>query len=168
MAQRNSEYGERIEQQSAIIDVLKAMSSSPDDTAAGVRPHHPQSAGICAADHGARFSNTTADWFTCARHAPAIDPELVANYAAAFPMEPTHASTSCRAILDKQIVHICDLDAELGLLQIARDIGVKSVLSIPLLRDGAAIGAFTINTRMNQVASPTAKSRWSRPSPNRR
>ncbi len=32
LAKRNSEYGERIEHQSATIDVLKAMSSSPDDT----------------------------------------------------------------------------------------------------------------------------------------
>ena len=28
---RNSEYGERIEQQSATIDVLKVMSASPGD-----------------------------------------------------------------------------------------------------------------------------------------
>ena len=32
LAQRNSEYGERIEHQSATIDVLKAMSASPGDT----------------------------------------------------------------------------------------------------------------------------------------
>src|SRR5262249_18019736 len=31
LAQRNSEYGERIEHQSATIDVLKAMSNSPGD-----------------------------------------------------------------------------------------------------------------------------------------
>ena len=31
LAGRNSEYGERIEQQSATIDVLKVMSASPDD-----------------------------------------------------------------------------------------------------------------------------------------
>src|SRR6516164_5864593 len=29
LAYRNSEFGERIEQQSAIVDVLKAMSASP-------------------------------------------------------------------------------------------------------------------------------------------
>ena len=31
LAERNSEFGERIEQQSATIDVLKAMSASPGD-----------------------------------------------------------------------------------------------------------------------------------------
>ena len=31
LAQRNSEYGERIEHQSATIDVLKVMSASPGD-----------------------------------------------------------------------------------------------------------------------------------------
>ena len=31
LAARNSEYGERIEQQSATIDVLKVMSASPGD-----------------------------------------------------------------------------------------------------------------------------------------
>ena len=32
LAQRNSDYGERIDQQAATIDVLKVMSSTPDDT----------------------------------------------------------------------------------------------------------------------------------------
>src|SRR5450631_2158435 len=32
LSQRNSEYGERIEHQSATIDVLKVMSASPGDT----------------------------------------------------------------------------------------------------------------------------------------
>ena len=31
LAQRNTEYSERIEHQAATIDVLKAMSASPDD-----------------------------------------------------------------------------------------------------------------------------------------
>jgi hypothetical protein len=31
LAEPNSEYGERIEQQSAVVDVLKAMPASPDD-----------------------------------------------------------------------------------------------------------------------------------------
>jgi len=31
LAQHNSEYGERIEQQTATIDVLKVMSASPND-----------------------------------------------------------------------------------------------------------------------------------------
>ena len=31
LAQRNSEFGERIEQQATTIEVLKVMSASPDD-----------------------------------------------------------------------------------------------------------------------------------------
>ena len=41
LAERNSEYGERIEHQSATIDVLKAMSASPDDHPTGVRSDCP-------------------------------------------------------------------------------------------------------------------------------
>ena len=41
LATRNSEYGERIEQQSATIDVLKMMSASPGDRAACLRPDRP-------------------------------------------------------------------------------------------------------------------------------
>ena len=37
LARRNSEYGERIEQQAATIDVLKVMSASPGDCTAGFR-----------------------------------------------------------------------------------------------------------------------------------
>ena len=38
LAQRNSEFGERIEHQTATIDVLKVMSASPGRSTAGVRP----------------------------------------------------------------------------------------------------------------------------------
>ena len=45
LAARNSEFGERIEHQSATIDVLKAMSALTGRSAAGVRLDHPQGAG---------------------------------------------------------------------------------------------------------------------------
>jgi hypothetical protein len=47
LAARNSEYGERIEQQSATIDVLKAMSASPGDAQPVfelIAPDRPQGA----------------------------------------------------------------------------------------------------------------------------
>src|SRR4051794_18185409 len=59
-------------------------------------------------------------------------------------MVPTRASITCRAILDRKIVHIRDMQAEPGLLAIVRDLGHKSNLAIPFLREGAAIGVIAL------------------------
>ena len=39
-----------------------------------------------------------------------------------FPMVPTRGSIVCRAILDRQIVHVRDMDAEPGSLRRARNV----------------------------------------------
>ena len=65
-------------------------------------------------------------------------------YERLFPMVPTRGSIMCRAILDRHIIHIRDKEAEPGLAQPIRDLSWKSNLSIPLLRDGAAIGAISL------------------------
>ena len=69
-------------------------------------------------------------------------------YAAAFPSAPTRGSISCRAILDREIVHIRDTDADLELSQVGRELHkatlVRSQISIPLMRDGQAIGAISL------------------------
>ncbi len=49
LAQRNSEYGERIEQQSAAIDVLRVMSSTPDDTQAVFKLIAARTRELCGA-----------------------------------------------------------------------------------------------------------------------
>ena len=51
-----------------------------------------------------------------------------------------------RAILDKQVIHIRDLQAEQNLLPVVRALGIRSTLAIPMLRDGAAVGAFVVNS----------------------
>ena len=50
LAQRNSEYGERIEQQSATIDVLKVMSASPGDAQPVFRLIVERARAFCEAD----------------------------------------------------------------------------------------------------------------------
>jgi GAF domain-containing protein len=145
LAQRNSEYGERIEHQSATIDVLKAMSISPDDAQPVFDLITRRAQDLCG--------STSAGIFI-------YDGELVhmrsvygvrhmtgfSEFAAAFPMRPSRGSIPCRAILDKGLVHVRDMAVEPGLLPIVRGLGINSVLALPLLREGAAIGAFGINS----------------------
>src|ERR1700730_16699175 len=140
---RNSESGERIEHQSATIDVLKAMSASPGD------PHPVFDLIVRSARD--LCNTTTAGLFE-------FDGELVhlrswvgreaygtldavEAYERLFPMVPTRGSITCRAILDRQTVHVRDMASEPGVSAAVRDIGHKSQISLPLLRDGATIGA---------------------------
>ena len=51
LAQRNSEYGERIEQQAATIDVLKVMSASPGDARPVFELIVERARCFCGADH---------------------------------------------------------------------------------------------------------------------
>ena len=145
LARHNTEFGERIEYQAATIDVLKAMSASPgdpqpvfdlivrraqelcDSKAAGIYEYDGELVHLRSV-YGARDIAGAAPYFT------------------AFPMMPIRGSIACRAVLDKQVIHIRDTEAEPELLPIVRDLGIRSTLAIPLLRDGAAIGSFAINS----------------------
>ena len=147
LAARNSEYGERIEHQSATIDVLKAMSASPGNPQPVfdmiVRRAQELCDGwgvtLCEFDgHLVHLSALCGKW----------EPSAVAAYRAAHPLVPTRASITCRAILDRQLVHIRDIDAEPQLLQVMRNIGWKSNLALPLLRNGVAIGAISLTSEI--------------------
>ena len=59
-------------------------------------------------------------------------------------MVPTRGSITCRTILDRQIVHVRDIATEPGVSAAVRNLGHKSHISLPLLRDGAAIGAVAL------------------------
>jgi two-component system, NtrC family, sensor kinase len=61
-------------------------------------------------------------------------------------MVPTRGSIACRAILDREIIHVRDLATEPGVSAAVRNLGNKSNISLPLLRDGAAIGAVSLTS----------------------
>jgi hypothetical protein len=72
-----------------------------------------------------------------------------------LPMAPALRLLSAPAILDRQIVHIRVKHAAPALFPAAHDVGAKSLLALPLLRDGEAIGA--IVNSMESAASLTAQ-----------
>jgi GAF domain-containing protein len=60
---------------------------------------------------------------------------------------------TCRAILDGTILHVRDMDAEPGVSPEVRALGFKTQVSIPLMRDGRAIGAIsTSSPRVDSVS----------------
>src|SRR6202030_2400895 len=141
LAERNSEYGERIEHQSATIDVLKVMSASPGD---------PQPVFDLIARRARDLCNTTTTTvhefdgeLVHLRSSVGVEaygtPEADEAYRRLFPMVPTRGSIACRAILDRQTIHVRDMATVPGVSAAVRNLGYKSQISLPLLRDGAAI-----------------------------
>src|SRR5262245_14731970 len=73
-------------------------------------------------------------------------PEALEAARRVFPARPTRALRAARAILDRAVVHVPDaeLDSEFQDPALGRAIGYRSVLSVPMLREGAPIGAISV------------------------
>ena len=61
-------------------------------------------------------------------------------------MQPGRGSATGRAAIEGKAVHIADVhaDPEYVATGISEAAGYRTVLAVPLLRDGAMIGAFTV------------------------
>ena len=147
LAERNSEYGERIEQQDATIDVLKVMSSTPDNTQRVFDLIVRRATELCNGDASALFEFDgelvrLSSWFW---NTP--DEAALVSYVRLFPQLPSRGSLVGQAILDKRIIHVRDYDKEPNTPPVLRDLGSRSRVMLPLLRDGDAIGAIALNAR---------------------
>ena len=147
LAARNSEYGERIEHQSATIDVLKAMSASPGDPQPVFDLIVRRARELCNAPNAGlfEFDGELVHRRSSVGQEAYATPDAREAYARLFPMVPTRSSIACRAILDRQTIHVRDMTTAPGVSAAVRNLGHKSQLSLPLLRDGAAIGAVSLS-----------------------
>jgi GAF domain-containing protein len=145
LAERNTAFAERIDHQAATIDVLKQMSASPADA----RPVFDLICDQARALLGTptvslyEYDGTLVHYWAKSRDASFGDAAARAVYDAAWPRVPDRGSLTCRAILDATTVHIRDMDGEPGVSADIRALGWKTQVSIPLVRDGRAIGAIT-------------------------
>jgi GAF domain-containing protein len=63
-----------------------------------------------------------------------------------LPAPPSRALPAGRAILGRTVIHLPDieLDQEFGHPELPRAVGFRSVLSVPMLRDGVPLGAISV------------------------
>jgi two-component system, NtrC family, sensor kinase len=147
LAQRNTEYSEWIEHQAATIEVLRAMSASPGDPRPVFDLIATRARDLCGA-YGStvyEFDGTLIQW----RAATGVSDDASVREAveAMYPMAPSREWPVGRAIMDRQIIHISDLETELWLNPAMRGITAKSSLVIPLMRGDVVIGALALGSR---------------------
>src|SRR5262245_43891101 len=135
----NRERAEAQEQQAATSEILRVISSSPTDLQPVFDTIVRNAANVCGAFDATLALAAGDDFVIPAHHGPIPRPPI-----GAVPMRGTVTGL---AIREARTVHVADLlateDFPVG-RDLARASGYRTVLIVPLLREGAAIGAIAI------------------------
>jgi two-component system NtrC family sensor kinase len=141
------ELAESLEQQTAISDILRVISSSPDDVQPVFDTVAERAARIC----GAQFVDIIVVQDDVMHQKASFGNLRGLDADETVPLDRT--TIMGRSICDKKPVHIPDVlatghDFPSG-LQLAIRFGHRTVLSVPLIREGRALG--TILVRRTEV-----------------
>jgi signal transduction histidine kinase/putative methionine-R-sulfoxide reductase with GAF domain len=140
---RNRELTEALQQQTATSDILRVISRSPTD----VQPVFDTIAAAALRLCGARSANVfTFDGELL--HATAIrvvNPEGAEAVRRLFPRPPDRTTVAGRAVLACRLTAIHDVLAESDYaFKGGAQWGFRSVLGVPLMREGTPIGAIAV------------------------
>jgi two-component system NtrC family sensor kinase len=138
-----SELRESLQQQTATADVLKVISRSTFDLQTVLNTLTESAARLCQADKGAIMMRDGDLYRIRANYG--FSDEAV-QFALINPLQPDRGSATGRAALEGRAIHIPDAlaDPEYRAAGYHKAFGYRSMLAIPLLREGTAIGTFTL------------------------
>jgi GAF domain-containing protein/sensor histidine kinase YesM len=138
-----NETKEALEQQTAISEILRAISSSPTDVQPVLDAIAERAARICDAASASIYLTEGDMLRHLASKGPGAEPVM---HVDTFPIN--RDSISGRAILDQKTMHIRDMLAEAHeyplSAEIAHDLGHRSVVVTPLFREGKPFGTIVL------------------------
>jgi GAF domain-containing protein len=148
LRQRTADLSESLEQQTATSQVLSVISSSPGELEPVFNAMLESATRICEARFGNLFLYADNAFQAVAIHNA---PPVYAEIRKRGPIRPSPGSGLGRLAETRQVVHITDMKAEPTYA--ARDpfvttgvdmAGIRTLLAVPMLREGQLVGAFSI------------------------
>jgi two-component system, NtrC family, sensor kinase len=151
LAAKNRDLTQALDQQTATGEILGVIAHSPTDTQPVLDTVVVSAARLCEANDVAIYRRD-GDWLRFVAHHGSIPPPgPVGEYFR--PLE--RGSLTGRSVLEGRIFHVADLQAEADEFptgsDLARRLGFRTILSVPLMREGVAIGTIMIRRTEAQL-----------------
>ena len=148
LTQAHAQVTEALEQQTATSEILRVISSSPTDAQPVFDTIVRSATRLCRARAAAVFVTDGPMLYEPANYGGS--PEVLAATRARYPRPLDRETAAGTAILTRSVVQVPDVEepsaAEFAEFarRVGRAVGFRSLLSVPMLREGEAVGAINI------------------------